>query len=415
MIEKLKLRQPPNRTVKRFEDGAKAASEIGYPLVVRPSYVLGGRAMDIVYDDVELETYLRTAVSVSNEAPVLLDRFLDQAIEVDIDAVSDGKDVVIGAVMEHIEQAGVHSGDSACSLPPYSLSKDKLDEMRRQVHAMARELGVVGLMNVQLAIQNDDVFVLEVNPRASRTVPFVSKCIGTSLAKVAARCMVGKSLAEQGFTKEIVPDYYSVKEAVFPFGKFPGVDPILGPEMKSTGEVMGVGRTFGEAYGKAQIAAGEFTNDSEYIRAYSCRSGMPTRMPCLRLRKTSSRWASRWLPPGVLPGQSATPEWKSRWSTRCWKDTRTLSICSRTRISISSSTPPKASRPLRIRSQSGRLPSSKRSTTRPPWLVVGPAYRLCVTKMITWCPACSHSISGTQSGIPRTRSPRLLPPAFLTI
>ncbi len=257
MIDKLGLKQPPNRTVMDFESGVSAAAEIGYPLVVRPSYVLGGRAMEIVYDDVELETYMQTAVKVSNESPVLLDRFLDQAIEVDIDAVCDGTRVVIGAVMEHIEQAGVHSGDSACSLPPYSLGQEKIDEMRRQVEAMALELGVVGLMNVQLAVQNGDIFVLEVNPRASRTVPYVSKCIGTSLAKVAARCMVGVPLDEQGFTTEVIPDYFSVKEAVFPFGKFPGVDPILGPEMKSTGEVMGVGRTFGEAYGKAQLAAGE--------------------------------------------------------------------------------------------------------------------------------------------------------------
>ncbi|MDA0339711.1 MAG: carbamoyl-phosphate synthase large subunit, partial [Proteobacteria bacterium] len=257
MIVKLGLKQPPNRTVKNIEAGLLAAAEIGYPLVVRPSYVLGGRAMEIVYDDVELKTYMTSAVKVSNKSPVLLDRFLDQAIEVDIDAISDGTDVVIGAVMEHIEQAGVHSGDSACSLPPYSLSADKIDEMRKQVTAMALELRVIGLMNVQLAVQNGDIYVLEVNPRASRTVPFVSKCIGVSLAQVAARCMAGTSLIDQGFTREVVPDYFSVKEAVFPFGKFPGVDPILGPEMKSTGEVMGVGRTFGEAYGKAQLAAGD--------------------------------------------------------------------------------------------------------------------------------------------------------------
>ncbi|HKI73186.1 MAG TPA: carbamoyl-phosphate synthase large subunit [Pseudomonadales bacterium] len=257
MIHKLGLKQPPNRTVRSIEEATVAAAEIGYPLVVRPSYVLGGRAMEIVFDDQELQTYMQSAVKVSNKSPVLLDRFLDLAIEVDIDAVSDGDRVVIGAVMEHIEQAGIHSGDSACSLPPYSLADERIDEMRRQVTEMARELGVVGLMNVQLAVQNGDIYVLEVNPRASRTVPFVSKCIGTSLAKVAARCMAGTSLADQGFTVEVVPDYFSVKEAVFPFGKFPGVDPILGPEMKSTGEVMGVGRSFGEAYGKAELAAGE--------------------------------------------------------------------------------------------------------------------------------------------------------------
>ncbi|MFB0970059.1 MAG: carbamoyl-phosphate synthase large subunit, partial [Pseudomonadales bacterium] len=244
MIEGLGLRQPPNKTVKNVEDGVVAAEVIGYPIIVRPSYVLGGRAMEIVYDESELRTYKREAVTVSDKSPVLLDRFLDQAIEVDVDAVSDGKQVVIGAVMQHIEQAGVHSGDSACSLPPYSLSDELMAEIRRQVIQMAIELKVIGLMNVQLAIQNNEIYVLEVNPRASRTVPFVSKCIGVSLAQIAARCMAGTSLEAQGFTKEIVPDYFSVKEAVFPFGKFPRVDPILGPEMRSTGEVMGAAETF---------------------------------------------------------------------------------------------------------------------------------------------------------------------------
>ncbi|MFT7243637.1 MAG: carbamoyl-phosphate synthase large subunit [Candidatus Azotimanducaceae bacterium] len=262
MIEKLGLRQPPNKTIKAIDEGISAAAGIGYPLIVRPSYVLGGRAMEIVYDDVELTTYLHEAVQVSNKSPVLLDRFLDQAIEVDVDVVCDGKEVVIGAVMQHIEQAGVHSGDSACSLPPYSLSESLLTDIREQVKAMAIELKVIGLMNVQLAIQNGVIFVLEVNPRASRTVPFVSKCIGRSLAKVAARCMAGTSLAEQGFTKEIVPQYFSVKEAVFPFGKFARVDPILGPEMRSTGEVMGVASTFSEAYLKSQIAAGDILPSS---------------------------------------------------------------------------------------------------------------------------------------------------------
>lgn len=261
LIEKLNLIQPPNRTVRTQEEAHAAAEEIGFPLVVRPSYVLGGRAMEIVYDQSELKTYMHEAVVVSEDSPILLDRFLDQAIEVDVDAVSDGQQVVIGAVMQHIEQAGVHSGDSACSLPPYSLSDDVMVEMRDQVIRMAKELGVVGLMNVQLAIQNDVVYVLEVNPRASRTVPFVSKCIGVSLAKVAARCMIGITLEEQGFTEEIVPDFFSVKEAVFPFGKFPGVDPILGPEMKSTGEVMGVGMSFAEAYGKAQTGANDTVPD----------------------------------------------------------------------------------------------------------------------------------------------------------
>ena len=255
MIDKLGLKQPPNKTVTNLEEAVEAASMIGFPLMVRPSYVLGGRAMEIVYDQVELKTYMREAVYVSGKSPILLDRYLDQAIEVDIDVVSDGKQVVIGAIMEHIEQAGVHSGDSACSLPPYRLDDEVLDIMREQVKDMAMELGVIGLMNVQMAVQNGNVFVLEVNPRASRTVPFVSKSIGVSLAKVAARCMVGVSLEEQGVTEEVIPGYFCVKEAVFPFGKFPGVDPILGPEMKSTGEVMGIGETFAEAYGKAQIAA----------------------------------------------------------------------------------------------------------------------------------------------------------------
>ena len=257
MLHQLDLKQPPNRIVRTLDEGIEGAEEIGYPLVVRPSYVLGGRAMEIVYQKSELEHYLKHAVVVTPDSPVLLDRFLDQAIEVDVDAVCDGKEVVIGAVMQHIEQAGVHSGDSACSLPPYSLSAELIDEIETQVIKMARALNVVGLMNVQLAIQGAQIFVLEVNPRASRTVPFVSKCIGQSLAKVAARCMAGTSLADQGFTQQIHPKHFYVKEAVFPFGKFPGVDPILGPEMKSTGEVMGVGKTFGEAYGKSQLAASD--------------------------------------------------------------------------------------------------------------------------------------------------------------
>jgi len=303
VIDAAGLRQPSNRTALDVEGGVKAAQEIGYPIVVRPSYVLGGRAMEIVYDEQELRRYFADAVDVSNSAPVLLDRFLDQAVEVDVDAVSDGERVVIGAIMQHIEQAGVHSGDSACALPPFTLSETLQDDIRAQVRAMALELGVVGLMNVQLAVQarpsrdadarpsrdadtrpsrdadahpsdnaarspkgrqgngggeegDGAIYVLEVNPRASRTVPFVSKCIGVSLAKVAARCMAGTSLAEQGFTSEIVPRHVSVKESVFPFVKFPGVDPILGPEMKSTGEVMGVGSSFAEAFAKASLAAG---------------------------------------------------------------------------------------------------------------------------------------------------------------
>ena len=257
MIHRLELRQPPNRVARSTEEGVRLAAEVGYPLVVRPSYVLGGRAMEIVYNEEELRTYLRVAVQASNECPVLLDRFLDDATEVDVDCVSDGRDVVIGGIMQHIEQAGIHSGDSACSLPTYSLAAHLLDQMREQSVAMARELGVVGLMNVQFAVKGDEVYVLEVNPRASRTVPFVSKCIGRSLAKVAARCMAGQTLAEQQVEHEILPPYFSVKEAVFPFAKFPGVDPILGPEMKSTGEVMGVGKSFAEAFHKAVLGSNE--------------------------------------------------------------------------------------------------------------------------------------------------------------
>jgi len=261
LLHELGLRQPPNRTARTEEQALLLAQEIGYPLVVRPSYVLGGRAMEIVHGDKDLERYMREAVRVSEKSPVLLDRFLDDAIEVDVDCISDGSEVMIGGIMEHVEQAGIHSGDSACSLPPYSLTASLQDELRRQTTLMAGALKVVGLMNVQFAIQGEGdaavVYVLEVNPRASRTVPFVSKATAQPLAKIAARCMVGMKLADQPAVRgEVVPDYFSVKEAVFPFNKFPGVDPILGPEMRSTGEVMGVGRTFGEAMLKSQLGAG---------------------------------------------------------------------------------------------------------------------------------------------------------------
>jgi len=256
MLHGLDLQQPPNRTARSEEQALALANEIGYPLVVRPSYVLGGRAMEIVYNDADLSRYMTEAVKVSNDSPVLLDRFLDDAVELDVDAVSDGEQVVIGGVMEHIEQAGIHSGDSACSLPPYSIPMHIQDEIRSQVEKMAKALSVVGLMNTQFAVKGDEIYVLEVNPRASRTVPFVSKAIGHPLAKIAARCMVGQKLADQQFVKEVRPTHFSVKEAVFPFIKFLGVDPILGPEMKSTGEVMGVGDTFAEAYQKAQLAGG---------------------------------------------------------------------------------------------------------------------------------------------------------------
>ncbi|WBY02252.1 carbamoyl-phosphate synthase large subunit [Ramlibacter tataouinensis] len=260
LLNELGLRQPPNATARTEAEALEKAQALGYPLVVRPSYVLGGRAMEIVHEQRDLERYMREAVKVSNDSPVLLDRFLNDATECDVDCLSDGQRTFIGGVMEHIEQAGVHSGDSACSLPPYSLSKATVDEIKRQTAAMAKALNVVGLMNVQFAIQEseagDVIYVLEVNPRASRTVPFVSKATGIQLAKVAARCMVGQSLDQQGIRGEVTPPYFSVKEAVFPFVKFPGVDTILGPEMKSTGEVMGVGKTFGEAFVKSQLGAG---------------------------------------------------------------------------------------------------------------------------------------------------------------
>ncbi|OYW90661.1 MAG: carbamoyl phosphate synthase large subunit, partial [Alishewanella sp. 32-51-5] len=255
-VNRLGLKQPKNVTVTSFDEALAKAPEIGYPMVVRPSYVLGGRAMEIVYDEQDLRRYMNEAVSVSNDSPVLLDNFLDDAIEVDIDAICDGKEVVIGGIMEHIEQAGVHSGDSACTLPPHSLSQQIQDVMRDQVKKLALELGVVGLMNTQFAVKDGEVYLIEVNPRAARTVPFVSKATGVAVAKVGARCMAGRSLAEQGITKEIIPPYFSVKEVVIPFNKFPGVDPILGPEMRSTGEVMGVGNTFEEAFAKAELGCG---------------------------------------------------------------------------------------------------------------------------------------------------------------
>ncbi|HIA45075.1 MAG TPA: carbamoyl-phosphate synthase large subunit [Methylococcaceae bacterium] len=262
LLERLELKQPPNETARSTEEAIVAARDLGYPLVVRPSYVLGGRAMEIVFNEEGLQRYMKEAVSVSNESPVLLDRFLSNAVEMDVDAIYDGETVLIGGLMEHIEQAGVHSGDSACSLPPYSISLLIQEELRQQTAKLAKALGVVGLMNIQFAVQGEEIFIIEVNPRASRTVPFVSKATAYPLAKIAARCMAGRSLKEQGVTQEVIPKYFSVKEAVFPFIKFPGVDPLLGPEMKSTGEVMGVGKSFGEAFAKSQRAAGVHLNQS---------------------------------------------------------------------------------------------------------------------------------------------------------
>ena len=256
LINRLGLRQPPNRVAFDAKSSAALAAQVGFPLVVRPSYVLGGRAMEIVYDQEDLARYMKQAVHVTRDSPILLDRFLDEAVEVDVDAVCDGENVLIGGLMEHIEQAGVHSGDSACSLPPYTLSAEIQQQLCEQVSMMAKALGVVGLMNTQFAIKGDDIYILEVNPRASRTVPFVSKATGLALAKVAARCMVGQTLKQQNCTKQIIPNFVSVKESVFPFAKFQGVDPILGPEMKSTGEVMGIGKSFAEAFAKGMIAAG---------------------------------------------------------------------------------------------------------------------------------------------------------------
>jgi len=256
LVEELELKQPPNRTARSAEEATSMGSDVGYPLVVRPSYVLGGRAMEIVHGEEDLAAYMDAAIGVSNDSPVLLDRFLDLAIEVDVDAICDGERVFIGGIMEHIEQAGVHSGDSGCSIPPFSLSDEVQKVLIEQVVKLAKGLNVIGLMNTQFAIQNNVVYLLEVNPRASRTVPFVSKATGISLAKIAARVMAGESLEQQGVVNQRIPPYFSVKEAVFPFIKFAGADPILGPEMKSTGEVMGVGRTFGEAYAKAQLASG---------------------------------------------------------------------------------------------------------------------------------------------------------------
>jgi len=256
MLHKLHLRQPENGTARSFEEAEKIAERIGYPVVVRPSYVLGGRAMEIVYDVDDLRRYMHTAVQASPEHPILVDKFLDAAIEIDVDALCDGREVIIGGVMEHIEEAGIHSGDSACSLPPYSISRETMDEIKRQTRLMALELEVKGLMNVQFALKDGEIYILEVNPRASRTVPFVSKATGRPLAKLAARVMAGKTLRELGIVSEIEPGHVSVKEAVFPFVKFPGVDTILGPEMKSTGEVMGIDYDFARAFAKAQLAAG---------------------------------------------------------------------------------------------------------------------------------------------------------------
>jgi carbamoyl-phosphate synthase large subunit len=290
LLERLDLKQPPNATARSVEQAINAAKELGYPLVVRPSYVLGGRAMEIVFNEEGLQRYMKEAVTVSNDSPVLLDRFLDDAVEMDVDAIYDGERILIGGLMEHIEQAGIHSGDSACSLPPYELAPALQDKLREQVAKMAEALGVRGLMNTQFAIQGEDIYVLEVNPRASRTAPFVSKATGYPLAKIAARVMVGQSLAKQGVTEERIPSYYSVKEAVFPFVKFPGVDPLLGPEMKSTGEVMGIGKSFGEAFAKSQRAAGVNLNNSGKV-LISIRDADKTKVPDLARMLVAKKYA----------------------------------------------------------------------------------------------------------------------------
>ena len=261
LAHQLNLKHPPNSTVKNLQEAIEATEEIGFPIVVRPSYVLGGRAMELVHTQIELEKYLKEAVEVSDQKPILLDGYLTDAIEVDVDIISDGREIQIGGILQHIEQAGIHSGDSACSLPPYSLSEKVTEEIKKQSKKIAKELNVIGLMNIQFAVQEENVFIIEVNPRASRTVPFISKCLGESLVKFATKTMVGKTLKEIGFSNVLPKNYFFVKEAVLPFDKFPAVDPILGPEMKSTGEVMGIGSSFGEAYAKAQRAANKILPD----------------------------------------------------------------------------------------------------------------------------------------------------------
>ena len=257
MINDLGLQQPPNGIVRSVEEGLRLAKVFAYPMIVRPSYVLGGRAMKVVYSEQELTDYMTQGLEISSSASLLLDHFLDDAIEVDIDAVSDGHDILIGGILEHIEQAGVHSGDSSCTLPPHSLDPSIQDQLRDQMCQLAKSLGVIGLINAQFAIQGENIYVLEVNPLASRTIPFYAKATGVPLAKIAACCMVGISLREQGYETECIPPYFCVKKPVFPFNKFPGADPILGPEMRSTGEVMGIADSFGRAFSKAQFAAGD--------------------------------------------------------------------------------------------------------------------------------------------------------------
>ena len=394
LLNKLGLRQPPNRTARTEGEALAHATEIGYPLVVRPSYVLGGRAMEIVHEQQDLERYMREAVKVSNDSPVLLDRFLNNATEVDVDCLADGETVFIGGVMEHIEQAGVHSGDSACSLPPYSLSAEVIAEIKRQTTMMAKALNVSGLMNVQFAIQGGDVYVLEVNPRASRTVPYVSKATGLQLAKIAARAMAGQTLAAQGITKEVVPPYFSVKEAVFPFVKFPGVDTILGPEMKSTGEVMGVGMSFGEAFVKSQLAAGVRLPDSGTVFISVKNQDKPRAVEVARglhalgFKLVATRGTAAEIEAAGIPVQVVNKVTEGR--------PHIVDMVKNGEIALVINPSKSVATPLLIRAPSARSRWRPASPSLPPSLAPAPRSKACSTCARAWacrcirCRICTH-------------------------